>query len=88
MDQFIFEPIGVNSNAPGGACILRTFDDVGAFILNNVDTKQDAGYQYYTSYYEYYSPDRAEKGRSKPRVEPVKIPAARSSSRPGQIAEY
>jgi hypothetical protein len=39
MDQFIFEPIGVNSNAPGGACILRTFDDVGAFILNNVDTK-------------------------------------------------
>ena len=39
MDQFIFEPIGVNSDAPGGACILRTFDDVGAFILNNADTK-------------------------------------------------
>ena len=39
MDQFIFEPIEVNSNAPGGACILRTFDDVGAFILNKVDTQ-------------------------------------------------
>ena len=39
MNQFIFEPIRVNSNAPGGACILRTFDDVGAFIINNVDTK-------------------------------------------------
>ena len=39
MNQFIFEPIGVNSSAPGGACILRTFDDVGAFIINNVDTK-------------------------------------------------
>jgi hypothetical protein len=38
MGQFIFEPIEVNSSAPGGACILRTFDDVGAFI-NNVDTK-------------------------------------------------
>src|SRR5437868_3278018 len=29
MNQFIFEPIRVNSNAPGGACILRTFGDVG-----------------------------------------------------------
>ena len=37
MDEFSFEPIRVNSNAPGGACVLRTFDDVGAFILTQVD---------------------------------------------------
>jgi hypothetical protein len=36
MAEFIFQPIKVNSIAPGGACVLRTFDDVGAFILLNV----------------------------------------------------
>ena len=34
---FRFQPIAVNANAPGGACVLQTFDDVGAFILTNVD---------------------------------------------------
>jgi len=34
---FIFEPISVNANAPEGACVLRTFDDIGAFILTKVD---------------------------------------------------
>jgi hypothetical protein len=37
MDEFNFEPILVHSGAPGGACTLRTFDDIGAFILNRVD---------------------------------------------------
>jgi hypothetical protein len=37
MGEFIFEPIKVNSTAPGGACVLRTFDDVGAFVLMRVD---------------------------------------------------
>jgi hypothetical protein len=37
MREFKFEPIEVNSTAPGGACVLRTFDDIGAFILNRVD---------------------------------------------------
>ena len=37
MAEFIFEPIRVSASAPGGECVLRTFDDVGAFILNNVD---------------------------------------------------
>jgi hypothetical protein len=36
MSEFKFEPIKVNSTAPGGACVLRTFDDVGAFVLLNV----------------------------------------------------
>jgi len=38
MGEFNFEPIRVNSTAPTGACVLRTFDDIGAFILNNVET--------------------------------------------------
>jgi len=37
MREFKIEPIEVNSIAPGGACVLRTFDDIGAFILNRVD---------------------------------------------------
>jgi hypothetical protein len=37
MSEFNFEPIVVNSTAPGGACTLRSFDDIGAFILNRVD---------------------------------------------------
>jgi hypothetical protein len=33
MGLFIFEPIHVNANAAGGAGVLRTFADVGTFIL-------------------------------------------------------
>jgi hypothetical protein len=36
MGDFHFEPIIVNASAPAGECVLRTFDDVGAFILINV----------------------------------------------------
>jgi hypothetical protein len=39
---FIFEPIAVNANAPGGACVLRTFDDIDAFILTKVDRRRAA----------------------------------------------
>src|ERR1700722_13392407 len=37
MGEFNFEPIIVNSTAPGGACTLRTFDVIGTFILNRVN---------------------------------------------------
>jgi hypothetical protein len=37
MDDFVFEPIRVNERAPGGERILRSFDDIGAFILTSVD---------------------------------------------------
>ena len=37
---FRFEPIAVNANAPRGACILRTFEDFGAFILANVENQR------------------------------------------------
>ncbi len=32
-------------------------------VLNNVDTKHDSGYQYYTQYYDYYTPDAERKKR-------------------------
>ena len=37
MEIFRFEPIAINERAPGGARDLRTFDDIGAFILIHVD---------------------------------------------------
>ena len=37
MDEFRFEPIEVNTSAPKGACVIRTFDDIGVFILNRVE---------------------------------------------------
>jgi hypothetical protein len=40
MREFKFEPIKVNASAPGGAAILRTFDDIGTFILNRVDVSR------------------------------------------------
>jgi hypothetical protein len=36
-NAFKFQPIAVNANAPKGACILRTFDDISAFILTNLE---------------------------------------------------
>lgn len=38
---FRFEPIAVNANAPRGACILRTFDDISAFIFTNVEHQRE-----------------------------------------------
>ncbi|MCX6967225.1 MAG: polysaccharide biosynthesis tyrosine autokinase [Verrucomicrobia bacterium] len=32
-------------------------------VLNNVETKHDSGYQYYTQYYDYYTPDAERKKR-------------------------
>ena len=32
-------------------------------VLNNVETKHDSGYQYYTQYYDYYTPSAERKKR-------------------------
>lgn len=37
---FVFRPIWLNAAAPGGARALRTFEDIGAFILGHVDAKR------------------------------------------------
>jgi hypothetical protein len=45
MSEFKFEPLKVNSTAPGGVCVLRTFDDIGTFVLNSVDLqRRQTGY--------------------------------------------
>jgi hypothetical protein len=36
MADFKFQPIEINSNAPKGGGIIRTFDDMGVFILSCV----------------------------------------------------
>jgi hypothetical protein len=33
-----FEPIRLNAEAPGGERVLKSFDDIGAFILMRVET--------------------------------------------------
>jgi hypothetical protein len=38
MGVFVFEPIHVNANAPGGERLVRTFDDIAAFIADALDT--------------------------------------------------
>ena len=37
MAEFKFEPIEVNSNAPQGSRVIRTYDDIGAFMLQSVE---------------------------------------------------
>jgi len=48
---------------------------IGA-VLNNVDTRHDAGYQYYTAYTQYYSTPRREDRdqRSRPQAEVARFP--------------
>jgi len=37
---FNFEPILVNSSAPGRARVLRTFDDIALFISDTLDSRR------------------------------------------------
>jgi capsular exopolysaccharide synthesis family protein len=47
------------------SAILNVGGNLLGVVLNKVDTKHDQGYQYYTNYYDYYSPQQAEKSRRK-----------------------
>jgi hypothetical protein len=38
MGEFRFEPIKVSASAPGGERLVRTFDDIAAFIADALDT--------------------------------------------------
>jgi hypothetical protein len=38
MRDFKFEPIEVNSTAPGRERVLRTFEDIAAFVVDALDT--------------------------------------------------
>jgi hypothetical protein len=35
-DDYIFLPITIKDAAPGGACVLRSFEDVDAFVTTDV----------------------------------------------------
>ena len=39
MAEESFEPIRLNAKAPGGERVLKSFDDIGAFILMRVDIR-------------------------------------------------
>jgi len=39
MDRETFEPIKLNARAPGGERVLKSFDDIGAFILMRVELR-------------------------------------------------
>ena len=47
--------------------VKQAIENVGGnllgVVLNNVDVRSDSQYQYYTSYYTYYSPTNMEKSR-------------------------
>jgi hypothetical protein len=47
--------------------VKQSVENVGGHVigvvLNNVDVRSDSQYQYYTSYYTYYSPTNMEKSR-------------------------
>ena len=51
--------------------VKQAIENVGGsllgVVLNNVDVRSDSQYQYYTSYYTYYSPTNTEpKAKSRP----------------------
>jgi capsular exopolysaccharide synthesis family protein len=50
--------------------VKQAIENVGGnllgVVLNNVDVRSDSQYQYYTSYYTYYSPTNTEKSRPRP----------------------
>ena len=66
--------------------VKQAIENVGGnllgVVLNNVDVRSDSQYQYYTSYYTYYSPTNMEKSR------PARgaVPAPASPSRSGALA--
>lgn len=52
-------------------------------VLNNVETKHDAGYQYYTQYYDYYTPDAKRKKIVASKHVPAGAAAGKIAVKPG-----
>ena len=52
-------------------------------VLNNVETKHDSGYQYYTQYYDYYTPDAERRKRTAVKQVPRGQTAHETPSQPG-----
>ena len=53
-------------------------------VLNNVETKHDSGYQYYTQYYDYYTPDAERRKRKSVKTIPSDAAAPQpAANKPG-----
>jgi len=52
-------------------------------VLNNVETKHDSGYQYYTQYYDYYTPDAERRKRKSVKQVPATAVAEKVTQKPG-----
>lgn len=61
--------------------VKQAIENVGGnllgVVLNNVDVRSDSQYQYYTSYYTYYSPTNTEKSRPRPAASAAPAPAGK-----------
>jgi polysaccharide biosynthesis transport protein len=77
--------------------VKQAIENVGGnllgVVLNNVDVRSDSQYQYYTSYYTYYSPTNMEKGRparsgASPASTPSRTAAPAGGSRKGEDEDY
>ena len=55
-------------------------------VLNNVETRHDSGYQYYTQYYDYYTPDANRKKRKT--VKQVPVEPAATETTPQKPGDY
>ena len=49
-------------------------------VLNNVDTKHDSGYQYYTQYYDYYTAETRGKSKKKTKIASAAAPRGETPS--------
>jgi capsular exopolysaccharide synthesis family protein len=68
--------------------VKNAVDNVGGHllgvVLNNVETKHDSGYQYYTQYYDYYTPDaKRKKANSAKAVKTGALAEAKTPAKPG-----
>ena len=77
--------------------VKQAIENVGGnllgVVLNNVDVRSDSQYQYYTSYYTYYSPTNMEKNRpargaAAASPAPSRSSAAAGGSRKGEDEDY
>ena len=77
--------------------VKQAIENVGGnllgVVLNNVDVRSDSQYQYYTSYYTYYSPTNMEKSRPARSAAPAAPTPSRSGapaggSRKGEDEDY
>ncbi|MEI6350602.1 MAG: polysaccharide biosynthesis tyrosine autokinase [Verrucomicrobiota bacterium] len=67
--------------------VLQVGGNLLGAVLNNVDTRHDSGYQYYTQYYDYYTPETRGKSK-KPSNASASISPRRETSNPTTHGDY